>query len=463
MGREVLPPERTEVEPDDLVAGRYRLDRSLGNGGMGEVFVATDTVLDRRVALKRLSPALADDEPARARFFREARALARINSPNVVGVFDAGGDREPFLVMELIDGITLRDQLRRTAPLDPARATAIAADVAGGLAAAHSQGVIHRDVKPSNIFLTGAGEAKVGDFGIARVERGDMTLTMTGQAFGSPAYIAPEQATGGRVDARADLYSLGCVLYEMLAGRPPFEGGDAMSLTYQHVHTTPAGVDDVNDRVSPTLASLVDALLQKQPADRPSTADEVRRALLATASTEPLVPLPPADEDRTAVLPGRAAALGTKPKRPWWLIAALAGLIVLSTVALVEAFTDATPAHPRRSAQATPPAPSTPPTSVSSIAPTPQQAGAALVALATQVAATDPPAKHVAEDIQHTVQEVLDHLDEPSSGLDKLAELKSHVDDELGKGHLTSAEAGRLDAAIDRFAGTLQGAASEGD
>src|SRR5216117_3914510 len=178
MGREVLPPDRAGSAEGAVVADRYRLERSLGNGGMGEVFVATDTVLDRRVALKRLSPALADDEPARARFFREARALARINSPNVVGVFDAGGDRDPYLVMELIDGTTLRAELRKDARVEPERAAGIAAGVAAGLAAAHAQGVIHRDVKPSNIFLTASGAPKVGDFGIERVERGDMTLTM---------------------------------------------------------------------------------------------------------------------------------------------------------------------------------------------------------------------------------------------------------------------------------------------
>src|SRR5262245_59992827 len=189
MGREVLPPRGTEAAPDELVGGRYRLERSLGNGGMGEVFVATDTTLGRRVALKRLSPTLTDDEASRSRFFREARALARINSPNVVAVFDAAGDGDPFLVMELIEGTTLRDELRRAHRLRPERAAAIGAGVASGLAAAHAQGVIHRDVKPSNIFLTATGDPKVGDFGIARLERGDQTLTATGQAFGSPAYV----------------------------------------------------------------------------------------------------------------------------------------------------------------------------------------------------------------------------------------------------------------------------------
>ena len=155
-----------------------------------------------------------------------------------MSVFDAGeDDGRPFLVMELVQGATVADELRAGVRFTPERASAIGAGTAGGLAAAHAQGVVHRDVKPSNIFLTAKDHPKVGDFGIARVERGDMTLTMTGQAFGSPPYIAPEQATGGPVDARADLYALGCVLYHMLAGHPPFEGDDSVAVTYQHVHT----------------------------------------------------------------------------------------------------------------------------------------------------------------------------------------------------------------------------------
>ena len=189
------------------------------------------STLERRVALKQLSPALVLDDAARKRFQREARALARINDPNVVGVFDTGEDAgRPFLVMEFVEGTTLRDELRRLGRIEPTRAASIGAGIAGGLAAAHAQGVVHRDVKPSNVFLTSSDVSKIGDFGIARVERGDATLTLTGQAFGSPPYVAPEQATGGRVDARADLYSLGCVLFHMLAGRQPFDGGDAVSI-----------------------------------------------------------------------------------------------------------------------------------------------------------------------------------------------------------------------------------------
>ena len=461
MGREVLPPGRTEPAPDELVGGRYRLEHSRGNGGMGEVFVATDTTLGRRVALKRLSPAVADDEAAKARFFREARALARINSSNVVAVFDAAANGDPYLVMELIQGTTLREELRRNRRIPPERAVAIAAGVAAGLAAAHAQGVIHRDVKPSNIFLTTDGEPKVGDFGIARIEHGDQTVTIPGQTFGSAAYMAPEQATDGRVDGRADIYSLGCVLYEMLAGRRPFDGNDPVALTYQHVHTQPVRVDSLDGRISPELASLVDSMLEKDPARRPRTAEDVRDAL---TSIPPVAAQPPPDEpDRTAVLPGRLAALGAKRSTPWVPIIALAGAILLSIFALAFAFTgDPAPARARRSAQTSTQTPSVPATStVASTPSTPQAAGAALIALAQQIAAANPPAKHVADDIEHTVQDVLDRLDEPAEAMDKLAELKSHIADEAGKGHISSTDAARLYDAIDRFARTIPG--SEGD
>jgi serine/threonine protein kinase len=335
--------------------------------------------------------------------------------------------------------------------------------VAAGLAAAHAQGVIHRDVKPSNIFLTVDGEPKVGDFGIARLERGDQkTLTMTGQTFGSVAYMAPEQATGSRVDARADLYSLGCVLYEMLAGRRPFDGRDGVALTYQHVHTKPVRVDALDGRISPELASLVDSLLEKDPADRPATADDVRRALTSVPATAAPAPHTSDAPERTAVLPSRAAALRTRPERPWWLFAALGGAILLSLFALANALTRDAPTHPRRSAQASSPAPTSPPaTTIAPLPSTPQQAGAALIALARQIAATSPPAKHVADDIEHTVQDVLERLDEPSEAIDKLNELKGKVTEEADKGHVSSADAARLYDAIDRLAHTIPG--SEGD
>ena len=191
MDREdVLPTPPTGSPLPTQVAERYRLDRSLGNGGMGEVFEATDLTLHRSVAVKLMSPSLVQDEPARARFLREARALAQVNSPNVVAVYDAGEDEErPYLVMELVEGTTLERELRRSGRIEPARAVAIAMGIAAGLAAAHERGIVHRDVKPSNVFLTPSDDAKIGDFGIARLERPDATLTLAGQAFGSPPYM----------------------------------------------------------------------------------------------------------------------------------------------------------------------------------------------------------------------------------------------------------------------------------
>jgi len=479
MGREVLPPGRPTSAEDDLVADRFRLERSLGNGGMGEVFVATDTVLDRQVALKRLSPQLADDDAARARFLREARALARINSPNVVGVFDAGGDRDPYLVMELIGGTTLRNELRKDRRIEPERAARIAAGVAAGLAAAHAQGVVHRDVKPSNIFLTASGVPKVGDFGIARIERGDVTLTMTGQAFGSPAYIAPEQATGGTVDARADLYSLGCVLYEMLAGRRPFEGTDAMALTYQHVHTSPVRLDALDAQVSPQLASLVDALLQKDPADRPRSADDVRQVLESIPATAPTT-AELADPEHTTVLPHRAASLKGRRRPPWWLFAAAAAVVILAALALANALGGGdAPARaggsPSTHASSAPPSTAPPTSSVSTPPATPEEAGAALISLARSMEAAGAIDAPTADEIEHTVADVLGHGDGPVNGdkngqgnghghgTDALNELKAHIAEKVDGGLISASDAAQLDAAIDALARTLPAGDGEGD
>ena len=329
MTDDPLLPQATD-DPT-IVAGRYELERSLGTGGMGEVFVATDRTLDRPVALKRLPGALTDDPDARKRFFREAQALARINDPNVVSVFDAGeDDGRPFLVMELVQGATVADELRAGARFTPERASAIGAGTAGGLAAAHAQGVVHRDVKPSNIFLTAKDHPKVGDFGIARVERGDMTLTMTGQAFGSPPYIAPEQATGGPVDARADLYALGCVLYHMLAGHPPFEGDDSVAVTYQHVHTVAPTLEELGVGVSPELSTLVASLMRKDPCGAP----EVRRrradgvGVAAGVGAAPPAPGLVSPDDRTRVIAQRASRT-PEPRRRWiWPAVAAAVLLV---------------------------------------------------------------------------------------------------------------------------------------
>ena len=465
MDREdVLPTPPTGPALPTVLAERYQLDRSLGNGGMGEVFEATDLTLHRSVAVKLLSPSLVQDEPARARFLREARALAQVNSPHVVAVYDAGeDDQRPYLVMELVEGTTLEHELERTGRLEPARAVAIAKDIASGLASAHGQGIVHRDVKPSNVFLTPSDSAKIGDFGIARLERPDATLTLTGQTFGSPPYVAPEQATGGKVDARADLYSLGCVLFQMLVGRRPFSGDDAVSLVYQHVHTTPPRVDSLHPEVPVALGDLVAGLMAKDPDDRPDSAEEVQRAL-ESVPTEPVttatatVPV-----TATAVLPRRAQA--ERRRKPWWpLVAGIVGVVVLLalTAAAILARGDPTAAPsspPRRSSTAS----SSPPASASSspsapLPQTPAAAGAALLALTQQLQDAGAIDHKLADDIQHTVDEVLNGKgkhDENVDPADKLNELKDTVAEAVDHGTVSAADARRLTDAIDQLGQTL--------
>jgi eukaryotic-like serine/threonine-protein kinase len=465
MTDEHLLPQATDAPT--IVAGRYELERSLGSGGMGEVFVATDRTLDRPVALKRLPTALTDDPDARKRFFREAQALARINDPNVVSVFDAGeDDGRPFLVMELVQGATVADELLAGARFTPERASAIGAGTAGGLAAAHAQGVVHRDVKPSNIFLTAKDHPKVGDFGIARVERGDMTLTMTGQAFGSPPYIAPEQATGGQVDARADLYALGCVLYHMLAGHPPFEGDDSVAVTYQHVHTVAPTLEELGVGVSPELSALVASLMRKDPAARPKSADAVRLALESRPAAAPLPPAPgvASPDDRTRVIAQRASRT-PEPRRRWiWpVVAAAVLLIAIAAFALTRGDTPAAGAgssHSPRASSAPPSSapPSTAPPSSVSQAPTPstpQAAAAAIDALAMSLESSGVIDHGLAGEISKGVADAMAHSGEPDEVNAKLHDLQSKISEAVDKGSATMEAQTQLNAAIDTLSALL--------
>jgi eukaryotic-like serine/threonine-protein kinase len=465
MDREdVLPTPPTGTPLPTVLAERYQLDRSLGNGGMGEVFEATDLTLHRNVAVKLLSPSLVQDEPARARFLREARALAQVNSPHVVAVYDAGEDAErPYLVMELVEGTTLEHELERAGRLEPPRAVAIAKDIASGLASAHEQGIVHRDVKPSNVFLTPSDAAKIGDFGIARLERPDATLTLTGQTFGSPPYVAPEQATGGKVDARADLYSLGCVLFQMLVGRRPFSGDDAVSLVYQHVHTTPPRVDSLHPEVPVALGDLVAGLMAKDPDDRPDSAEEVRRALESVPTEAVVTATATVPVTATAVLPRRAQA--DRRRKPWWpLVAGIAGVVVLLalTAAAILARGDPT-AAPSSPARRSSTSPSSPPTSASPspsapLPQTPEAAGAALLALTQQLQDAGAIDHKLADDIRHTVDEVLNGKgkhDENADPADKLNELKDTIAEAVDHGTVSAADAGRLTDAIDQLGQTL--------
>ena len=222
--------------------GRYELHRRLGRGGMAEVYLARDQLLDRPVAVKVLFPALATDQGFVERFRREAQAAANLQHPNIVSVFDWGeANGTYFIVMEYVEGHTLAEMLRDEGRLHPDRAAEITADIAAALGFAHRNRVVHRDVKPGNVLITRDGGVKVADFGIARAlsDSTDQNLTKTGSVMGTATYFSPEQARGAAVDPRSDIYSLGCVLYEMTTGHPPFTGDSAVAIAYKHVQENP--------------------------------------------------------------------------------------------------------------------------------------------------------------------------------------------------------------------------------
>ena len=268
-------------EPRTL-AGRYRLDEVIGRGGMSTVYRGTDLALDRVVAVKVALDPLVEQSPVYlARFTREAQAAAAIGHPGVVTVYDAGADGPTrFIVMEYVPGRSLAEILseREHKPLEPDEAADIAAQVADALSAAHAAGIIHRDIKPGNIMIEPDGSVKVLDFGIARA-LDSHTLTQTATVLGTSAYMSPEQALGQPVDARSDIYSLGCVLYEMLTGEPPFIADVSAAVLHQHVRVEPKPARERNPAIPPALNDPVMQMLAKSPGDRPQTAANVRDGL----------------------------------------------------------------------------------------------------------------------------------------------------------------------------------------
>src|SRR5438874_740866 len=226
------------IQQDVTLGDRYRLIERIASGGMGTVWRAEDLVLHRPVAVKVLSESLGADAKFVERFRREARAAAGLSHPNVAGIFDYGEDGDtPFMVMELIEGETLAGRLRREGGLPPAEAARIASEIASALQAAHDAGVVHRDVKPANVMLTPRGECKVMDFGIAAAAWAT-PLTATGATIGTASYLSPEQAGGSKATPASDVYALGCVLYEMLTGRPPFTGDNPVAVAAAHIRET---------------------------------------------------------------------------------------------------------------------------------------------------------------------------------------------------------------------------------
>jgi eukaryotic-like serine/threonine-protein kinase len=277
-----------------LLGGRYELDGIVGRGGMAEVFRARDIRLDRIVGVKTLRDDLARDQTFQARFRREAQSAASLNHPSIVAVYDTGEDMVgntpvPYIVMEFVDGRTLRDLLRDDRRLLPERAAEITDGVLRALDYSHRNGIVHRDIKPGNVMLTRAGEVKVMDFGIARaVADSQMTMTQTAQVIGTAQYLSPEQARGERVDARSDLYSTGCLLYELLTGRPPFTGDSPVAIAYQHVKEEPVPPSRIDPEVPAWADAIVLKAMQKDPALRYQSAGEMRNDIQRALSGAPV-------------------------------------------------------------------------------------------------------------------------------------------------------------------------------
>jgi serine/threonine protein kinase len=312
------------------VAGRYEVRRPLGHGAMAVVDLAHDAELDRPVALKRLAENLARDEDRRRRFMREARLAARLTHPNVVRVYDVGEDEgRPFIAMEYVDGETLSELVAHRGALPPAEALGLGIQAARALAAAHEAGLVHRDVKPHNLLLRRDGTLKLGDFGVAFGPEGTR-LTLDGTVLGTAAYLAPEQARGEEVTAAADIYGLGAVLYELLAGRPPRAVSSLGELSEPSSFLVP-NVQEQVPGISPELAEIVMSCLAYEPEERPASAAAVARRLAAVSADAQTLPLPDDPAQRaTEILAPRDRLPASRRRMPRL---ALAG--VLAACALV--------------------------------------------------------------------------------------------------------------------------------
>src|SRR5215218_4202349 len=270
------------------LSGRYRLDAQIGAGGMSTVYRAFDTTLERQFAVKLMHREIASDSDQLERFRREARSVAQLSHPHIVGVIDAGEeDGRPYIVLEYVEGETLKERIRRMGRLPIDEAIAYAIEIARALGAAHARQIVHRDIKPQNVLVDGEGSAKVTDFGIARSLE-DEGLTADGRVLGTTDYVSPEQALGHDVDGQSDIYSLGIVLYEMLTGDVPFHGENQISVAMKHVREDIPDIQAVRPEVSATTAAVLDRMTDKDLAHRyadvPSLVADLEDALAIEAA-----------------------------------------------------------------------------------------------------------------------------------------------------------------------------------
>ncbi|HSK34387.1 MAG TPA: Stk1 family PASTA domain-containing Ser/Thr kinase [Propionicimonas sp.] len=350
------------TEEPRLLGGRYQLGPVIGRGGMAEVRRARDLRLSRDVAIKQLRVDLASDPTFQARFRREAQAAAGLNHPNIVSVYDTGDEPDPhsgvhvpYIVMELVEGHTLRELLRTGRQIMPAKALEFSQGVLEALGYSHKAGIVHRDIKPANVMLTTGGVVKVMDFGIARaVADTSATMTQTAAVIGTAQYLSPEQARGETVDSRSDIYSAGCLLYELLVGRPPFQGDSPVSVAYQHVREQPVPPSHLDPEITPGMDAITLKALAKDPADRYQTAAAMRAdisRLLAgqeVTARVPVAPIPvpvgattlaPASptSDATSVLSADEHHTASrvyetsKPRRRWGLLTFILALVLAAT------------------------------------------------------------------------------------------------------------------------------------
>jgi hypothetical protein len=478
--------------------GRYQLGSLLGVGGMARVYLASDRLLERQVAVKVLSPPYAQDPVFVERFRREARSAASLSHPNIVAVFDSGSDAGlHYLVMEYVPGQSLAQLLTRQGRLTPRRAAELAVEVCAALAAAHAQGLVHRDVKPANVLVGDDGRVKVTDFGIVKAAA-TASLTGTGTVLGTAAYLSPEQAQGGPVDARSDLYGLGCVLYELVCGSPPFGSGadgPPVAVATRHLHQPPAPPSAHNPQVDPALDAVVLTALAKDPARRHRSAIELQDALkgvlaeeavaarpvgapVAAAPTEPL----PGLQGRTGVLPAATGpAVPGSGRRPAWarwalpvagmalgigLVAAVLWPDGASTPTRREAGPTAAPAT--SAASTTTPRSTTPAPSASDV-----QAALANLTAAITAARQQGTADQEAEDLLHQTDDLAKDLQENPKDKDqskdegrgkgkdkqaanKVAELERKVDELIDQGKIRPPATTQIQQAVAQLAQAVQ-------